>query len=163
MSGVADRLQDLRAYKIRARYVEDRLYGIDGKAYELEDLLKPGSYQKFWMEELRERQASIEAEQENLRIWAHEEERRLLALIEQLRSSYQKKVLRLYFIETKSITETAAAIYQTEIEAGRVTADFVVPRIVRAIQVSCKNLEAIQAALEVGGSGQRQAPCPGEK
>ncbi len=163
MNSIANRLKELRDYKIRSQYVKDRLYGIDGKAYELEDLLRPGSYQKFWMEELRERQTSIEEDEEWLKAWAQEEEQELLALIKQLRRFHQQEILRLYFVEAKSITETTAEIYRTEIEAGRTSASRAEPRVVRTIQRSYKHLEAIQAALEVGDSCQRQAPRLGEK
>ncbi len=107
MKGIEQRLKDLKDSKARSTCTESRLYMLDGKIYELENVLRPKPSQRASLEDLKERQQQAEAKQEQRRTWQESEDQQLLTLFAEHLSKPLAEVLKLLYIDAED-PETAA-------------------------------------------------------
>lgn len=153
MRTIAERLETLRTSKARTARIDDRLYAIDGKICELDDLIRPRGYQRAWLAELKERQQILDTMQQGRKAWEEGEESQLVEMINRLKKARQRDLLRLVYIEGQGITEAAGAVYADHIKrSGKPAVDHV-PKAHRA------RLRAI-ATLEQMQEQQQQTPRP---
>lgn len=144
MRTIAERLETLRTNKARTACIDDRLYAIDGKICELDDLIKPRGYQREWLEELKERQQLLDTLQQERRTREEGEERQLVGMIERLKRPHWKKILRILYIEGQGLTEAAAAVYADSIERTGTTAANYTSKAHRARLAAIAHLEKMQ-------------------
>ena len=156
MRKIAYRLEALQNSKARTACTDDRLYSIDGKICELEDLLKPRRYQQEWMEELKERQAVLDSIQEKRKAWEEEEGRQLLEMIGKLNRPRMQQILRLLYIEGLGITAAAAIMYADQIKRTGKPASKYTSTMHRRRLAALARLEELQEQ-------QTQTTAPGER
>lgn len=154
MKTIAERLEDLRSSKSRTACIDDRLYAIDGKICELEDLFRPRGYEREWLAELKERQQILDAMQQERRAQDEEEESQLVDLIDCLKKERWRDLLQLIYIEGQGITEAVATVYADHIKRSGKPATEHVPKAHRARLRAIAHLEQLQ-------EHQRQTPRPG--
>ena len=148
MRTIAERLEALRTNKARTSCIDDRLYAIDGKICELDDLLKPRGYQREWMEELRERQQILDTKQQERRAREEEEERQLLEMIERLNNPRMKKILRLLYVDGLGTTAAAALMYADNIKRSGRSATTYTSTVHRGRLAAIAKLEQLQEAQQ---------------
>ena len=148
MRKIEARLEALQISKARTACTDDRLYSIDGKICELEDLLKPRRYQREWLEELKERQASLDSMQDKRKDWEEEEGRQLLKMIEKLSSPRMQQILRLLYIDGLGITAAAAIMYADQIKRTGKPATKYTPTMHRGRLAAIARLEQLQQSSD---------------
>lgn len=124
MRDIAERLEEFKQSKMRTSCTDDRLYGISGKIYELEDLLLPSSYQKRYLTELKERQDLLDERQRNIRELEKKEEHELGALINRLPKKAHREILLAIYFRGETLAEAAGSLYAELIARSGRPADY---------------------------------------
>lgn len=95
----------------RSEQLGNRLYGIDGKIYELEDIIRPRVGERAELEALKNKRGALEKKQGGLDEKIGEGDAMILKLLPLMKNQLRAEVLQLLFVERLEAEEVAAKIY----------------------------------------------------
>lgn len=95
----------------RSEELGNRLYGIDGKIYELEDIINPRAGRRAELEALKKQRGDLEEKQGGLDEKIGEGDALILKLLHLMRNQSRAEVLQLLFVERLEAEDVAAKIY----------------------------------------------------